>query len=442
MKKIALLTAAMLLSASSALAFTNEAAGYTINNKNPELVMQNAQMYAYAGLATTDLHLVIHFDTREMSGLVGKKFTTAYFDKSCNDLMVMKGAKAEGSLANLPVFDFANYGKLSANSSAVLESATKLQLAKTVLNNATLTKVAGKKAVTIPNYFKDGKDFYANYITLVSANDKMYMLVTGLKKANDANTQTKDALSKDVPQITNLQGIDASQIAPEALAAMNANHNKFVKAFKFMETAVPQKASIKFTDALAKRTVELPSDWCYAQFNYKNGPKPAAVTVSMPSNTFNDLGKKLQEKNLLTAPGMDNTKLMLQMGDMVLGELKDVVVTGSYSTGGDKEIANMLANPGATQLQLEMFLKQGLSHLKRIGNQSVKLNDYKYKINIDKNVGTVTILADVTAMGKHNFLNRLKLTGNPQTILAAWQLHNKAAEINKNAAAIYEAWNF
>lgn len=449
MKKIAILCAAgVLFSASSAFAFTNEYAGYTINNKTPDFVMQSSKVYGYMHMQEESLHFIGSFTAQNINEAINEKFSTAYFDKVCRDLSVLKKNDAYKAASKMPLLNLEKYTKLDEKGNNLFANGFKDMEA--LWKNLKVSKVAGRNAINMSAFLNKDDEIFCTYVTLISANDMLYILVScgplpEVPKADGSDAPKKAAKSNKAAETGKEQGlIDVKNLDPKAVAKANAGHNKFVKLFK--PTAGPNHkvAPVAFADTVSQRTVELPSDWSYGQYNIPDKQRPAVLTVAMPSNTLSQIGEKLlpEIQNNKEMQKLNESAVIAKLGETALKEVKDIVFVGSMNLGHDKNVADALANPGATKLQLDIMFHTGLKELQKLGGPYIKLNSYKFANDIGKNHGVVTVNADVTALRKVEFLTRVKLVGTPEMAMAAWQIHNKTATEDKTAKALYECWQF
>lgn len=453
MKKIALFCAGLMLSSASAFAFDNASAGYTINNKTPDFVMQSSKLYGYMNLKEEALHVVSHFDAKDVSEAIGVKFTTAYFEKTCSDLSVLKANEAYKAASKLPLLNLENYAKLDAGCKQLFDNS--LKGVENVLQNVKVVNIGGKKAISMFVYMKQNDEVYNTYVTLTSANNMLYILASGgplaevpqaEEAAKDTKKTTKKAEKKEAlgDALKDIELVDVKTLNPKAVAKSASNHNKFVKLFKTVPPVKNAAAAVSFTDAVAKRTINLPANWSYGQYNLQDKEKPGVITVAMPADTLSKVSEKLAPEisNKDKLKNLNESAVLAKLGEVALAEVKDIVVTGTYNMAYNKEVADALANPGATKLQLDVMFHSGLKELKKLSGPYMKLNSYKFNNHIDKNVGVITVNADITALRKVDFLTRVKLLGTPQIAMAALQIHNKKAPVDKVAAELYERWQF
>lgn len=452
MKKIGLFGAlgtALILSTSTAFAFDNDYAGYTLNNKTPDFVMQSSKLYGYMNLKEEAMHVVFHFDAKDVSEAIGEKFTTAYFEKTCSDLSVLKANDAYKAASKMPLLNLENYAKLDAASKQLFDNSIKGM--ESVLQNVRVVNLGGKKAINMFVYMKQNGDVYNTYVTLTSANNMLYILASGgpladVPKPEEDKKEIKKAEKKAAlaDSLKDVELVDVKNLDPKAVAKSAGNHNKFVKLFKTMPPVKKNASSVSFTDAVATRTVNLPANWSYGQYNIQDKQKPGVITVAMPADTLSKISEKLAPEicNKEKLAGLNESAVLAKLGEVALAQVKDIVVTGTYNMAFNQEVADALANPSATKLQLDVMFHSGLKELQKLSGPYLKLNNYKFNNHIDKNIGVLTVNADITALRKVDFLTRVKVMGTPQIAMAAWQIHNKTAPVDKIAAGLYEGWQF
>lgn len=450
MRKIAMfgaLGAALVLTSSTAFAFDNATAGYTVNNKTPDFVMQSAKLYGYMNMKEEALHVICHFEANDVSSAIGEKFSTAYFEKVCSDLSVLKANEANKAASKLPLLNLENYVKLDASCKELLGNDFKG--IGDILSSVKVVNLAGKKAINMNVFMKKNGEVFSTYLTLTSVNDMLYILASGAPidekpAAEDAAPKKAEKKAESKEDLLDVGLVDVKTLDPKAVAKAKSGHNKFVKLVKLVPPVKAKSATVAYTDIISKRTVELPASWSYGQYNIQDKDKAAVITIAMPADTMSRISEKLAPEiaNKEKYSGMNGSDVLAKLGEIGLTQVKDIVVTGSCNMGFDQNVANALANPSATKLQLDVMFQAGLKELQKLSGPYLKLNSYKFNNHIDKNLGIITVNGDVTALRKVDFLTRVKLLGTPQTAMAAWQIHNKTAPIDKIASDLYESWQF
>lgn len=450
MRKLAMfgaLGAALVLTSSTAFAFDNPGAGYTVNNKTPDFVMQSAKMYGYMNMKEEALHVICHFEANDVSGAIGEKFSTAYFEKVCSDLSVLKVNEASKAAGKLPLLNLENYAKLDASCKDLLGD--NFKGLGDILSSVKVVNLAGKKAINMNVFMKKNGEAFGTCLTLTSVNDMLYILASGApldeQPAAEGTAPKKAEKKTDAKtDVLDVGIVDVKTLDPKAVAKAKAGHNKFVKLVKLVPPVKGKGTAVAYTDVVSKRTVELPASWSYGQYNIVDKTKPAVLTVAMPANTLSKISEKLAPEiaNKGKYAGMNGSDILAKLGEIGLTQVEDIVVTGSMKLNNDQDVVNALANPSATKLQLDVMFQAGLKELQKMGGPYLKLNSYKFANDINKNYGVVTVNADVTALRKIDFLTRVKLVGTAELAMAAWQIHNKTAAIDKNANTLYECWQF
>jgi len=442
MKKALLLgAAALLMTASSAFAYTNEYAGYSINNKTPNFVMESSKIYGYMNLSDKNLHTVSCFDEKDMETVLGSKYTTAYFDESYAKLAVLDKNELDKSILNLPLLDLGRYAKLTNSNKAVLEEALK-SFKEELKPEIRLDKIGGKKVITVNLLQKSNGDLINTDISLLSSNNKLYLLATG--SVHELADKEKPLESAKEKAATKLEAVDRSKVDPAILAKFWKSHTTYVKAFKTIPAVNTAKPLIAYNDLILGKKVALPQDWSYIQYNHTDKKNPGCLSIALPNNTFTNMGEKLaalkaeELASLATANKADAAKY----GSDALSCVEQVLVSGSVKVDKDKDLTNMLANPLATKLQADLFFKEGLKRLKAFGNDYIKLNDYKYDSDFVTNKGTVDVLFDITLMGKHDFLNDVKILATPVKGSGLIFITKKGVAPEPSVKLIYDKWSF
>lgn len=433
--------AALVLSTSTAFAYTNEHAGYMINNKTPDIVMESAKEYGYMNLADKNFHAVSYFTEKEMSEVLENNFTTAVFDESFAKLAILDKNSLDKSILELPLLDLARYGKLDSNNKAVLD--TNMQkLKEKVKPEIRIDKIGGKKVITLTMLCKQNGELINSHISLLSANNRLYMLISG--GTHELGDKEKPVKSTTEKINTNLEMIDKATVDPAVIANFWKSHTAYVKNFKLLAPTKDSKPVVAYTDPILAKKVILPTDWGYVQYNHNDKKNPGAVSVAIPTKTLKDISIKVLEQgaDAEALASTEDTELAKKLGTEALSTLEQVFVSCSVKIDKDKDLAEMLANPLPTKLQADLFFKEGLKHLKKVGTAYLKLNDYKYKSDFVTNRGTIDVLFDVTLLEKYDFIKNLKVTGTPKKISGVIFLNKKAISPDTTIQNIYDKWSF
>lgn len=188
MKKSAALAAAMLMLASPAMAYENPHAGYSVKDKTPFYIAETNRVYAFSDIKATDLesfdkmeegtiHVSSYYTAREMEQVTGAKFSTAYFDAQYEKIALLERSGLNTRSVAFPMLDFNSYEKIDSLSSVYDSPAFKEQM-KQLEPVISTTKVGKYNGITVSYLYKQKYTVIAMDTTLVSANDRLYMLTT------------------------------------------------------------------------------------------------------------------------------------------------------------------------------------------------------------------------------------------------------------------------
>lgn len=446
MKKTTYLCAGLLLCVSNAFAYTNESAGYSLNNKTPEFIMESVQMYGYKNADKNSLHAVIYFKAEDMEKVIGQSFTTAYFDECYNKLAVLEKNELNKGMLKLPMLDLKNYSKINYEKDSVLEDAMR-KLDEEIKPEIRLDKIGGKKVITLSITQNRANELITTDLSFISANNMMYLLATG---CNDTYTELKEpedkkdtkSLEEDKKKDTpKFEAIKRSELDTVLATKLWQDHAQFVKLFKTTAPVKTAKQVIAYNDAIGGRKVVLPEAWAYAQYNFNDKNKPAVLSLALPTNTMAKFTEKMAEhvKKTEKALTKDDGEIV---GNAFLASLDQLFASCSVKINNDKELSKMLSNPVSAKLEAEMLLKQGLKRAKAFGAPYFKLNDYSYKTDFEVNKGKLDILLDVTLFKEYNFVNFFKMAGTSEKGSCILQLTKKGLDANPELKKIYDEWSF
>lgn len=326
MKKRAALAAALVLCASQAWAYDNLQAGYSVQDKEPFYKMASSKLYAYSSFGSASLdklermdqasvHLINYYTADEMESILGEKFSTDYFAKQYEQMALLQRAELDVRTVPSPLVDMERYAahenknNLLPQQQLVLKE--QLKKLKPIIS---VSKTGGRKAINISYLYKQNQDLVAVDTTLLSANDRLYMLSTitideqalAEKQSEDIGADTaqqnssaaaskngettkagmssgkfSNKLSEALAKAMQVENVNPADIDKSKLKNFARAHNKFVKSFKTL-TPVQAAASVSFTDATAQKTMTLPQDWFYGQIQFKE--KEAAGTFTMAAS--------------------------------------------------------------------------------------------------------------------------------------------------------------
>lgn len=443
MKKSAALAVALLLCASSAFAYENSYAGYKINEGSPFFKMESSRTFSFTSLSSKNVgnqkyldkhpasvtNIIKFYNAEEMERVTGEKFSTAYFDAEYERLALLKRSELSLQTVPAPLLDAERYAAVDA------ATASDINLKSTVLKNAmekvkptySIDKIAGHKVITTNYLFKQLNQLVAVKESLISVNDRLYSLTTAYVNSSIYKDKENDKDKKEeAPKITKTEDIVAtiepvaeSTLDAAVVADMNKQHAALLKSFKPVLPA-GQQTAITYTDSIAGKSLTLPKDWFYSQFNMSLDKKAAlsvTTAASLPEmlKVFEQLdydklmqaGAEDELANRKAAAGADAFMLGTEntpfIGNPVLShsrfgcatveQMKNVMpywnsalMTISYKDSGEEIFQELFENPKKSQLAVDSLVSDTLKRAKDFSAQSDKLTltDYKYTSDYSK----------------------------------------------------------
>ncbi|MDO4921080.1 MAG: hypothetical protein Q4E64_04550 [Phascolarctobacterium sp.] len=438
MKKSAALAAVFLLCASQAWAYDNLQAGYSVQDKEPFYKMVSSKLYAYSsfGAASVDklermnqasVYLINYYTADEMESILGEKFSTAYFDKQYEQMALLQRSELDVRTVPSPLVDMERYAAHENKNNVVpLEQKLfkdQLQKLKPIIS---VSKISSRKAVNISYLYKQGDGLVAVDTSLLSANDRLYMLSTvtideqalakkqptdnsadaeqeDTAKTDSKNGKTTEAgmssgkFSEALAKAMQVENVNPADIDKSTLKNFAKAHNKLVKSFKTM-APIEAAAPVSFTDATAQKTMTLPQDWFYGQIQFKE--KEAAGTFTMAAslpvmqkiaNDFDYQGMfalfaadnaNSDEMSILTAVDKTTNKYE-PLRDKAKEEVRkvlnnlDALLLACSIKSKDEDFKHMLS----MSLDTELITRETLHQLQRFENDYFSLQKYSYGVS-------------------------------------------------------------
>ena len=436
MKKSAALALALLLCTSSAYAYENSYAGYSVKEGDPFFKMESQRAFAYTNMdskfvqnasnakkgdnATTNI--IKFYTPDEMEQVVGEKFTTAYFNAEYEKLALLKRSELNLQTVPTPLLDTERYAAVDgvAVSNFNLNKVLLRTAAEKIKPVYSVGIVAGHKAITTSYLYKQYDNLINVKESLISVNDRLYSLtsvyVDNEVYAKDKAKETASAKRLDAKNPLNIESVQEKEIPGKTLANMTKAHIALVKGLK---TFAPQ-AEIKpvsYTDKNIAKTIVLPKDWFYSQFNMqldKKNKLTITTSASLPEMVqvaeHFDYDKILQARqedvqaNKTAAPetvmlGTVNDPLIagaaiglehVKLGNAYATEMKNIMpywnnllMTVSCTDDSGEMLREALAEPLKTKLALDGLLGDGLKRLQAFSanDDFISLTDYNYVLN-------------------------------------------------------------
>lgn len=208
MKKGAALAAALVLCAGTAYAYENSYAGYSVKDGKPFYKLESKKAYAYTEMSSRDVasedavqktaaNIVNYYTAEDMTQILDADFSTAYFDAEWDKLAVLERSGLSLKTVPTPLLDLDKYAAYDHNGNVTIVS----QVLKEKLAQLTpvikLQKIGKQKVITISYLYKQGCEMLINIdTTLLSANDRLYMLTT-VNSDHELYAPKKDEKAED-----------------------------------------------------------------------------------------------------------------------------------------------------------------------------------------------------------------------------------------------------
>lgn len=322
-KKTAALALTLLLMASSAFAYENAVAGYSVKTKNPMVTVESQKFYGFTDVSsnsvvnlndedTIAMHIVNYFNADEMEKIVGEKFSTEYFNKQYEKLALLQRSELNIKTLPIPLMDFDKYSEAENSTNIVLENYYLKKMIGDIERHISIEKYGKNKGISSTAYIKQAYNLTIARTTAVSANDKLYMLTTTenypgyflpeeLKEDSqgEAAFKIKEAVNPedtvvvgeaddttdiaivseddypvevenqaktvgDLKKLFKVENVNPAELEQKLIKDFDKKHSKFVKSVKFSEpVGGPKKLS--YYESAYKKDIVLPDDWFYAQ---------------------------------------------------------------------------------------------------------------------------------------------------------------------------------
>lgn len=496
MKKSAALAAALVLCASQAWAYDNLQAGYSVQDKEPFYKMASSKLYAYSNFSSASLdklermnqasiHFINYYTAEEMENILGEKFSTDYFAKQYEQMALLQRAQLDVRTVPSPLVDIERYAAHeNKNNVVLLEQRLFKDQLKKLKPTFSVTKLNGRKVINISYLYKQGDDLVAVDTSLLSANDRLYMLSTvtideqalAEKQADDdaaASEKSKTAkagmdadrfgskLSEAFAKALQVENVNPADIDKSKLKNFAQAHNKFVKGFKTL-TPAQAAAPVSFTDATAQKTITLPQDWFYGQMQFKEKEAAGTITMAASLPTMQKIANDFDYQGMLALFAVDNANSeemsiftamnetnKTQMQDKAKEEVRKalnkfdaLLLTCSFKIN-DKDFQQMLAMPRTNQLETEFFLRHTLEDLKRFNSDYFTLRDYSYNLDFRQDKAAIDIHSEMDLMKDFAFTNFLRLTSLSNNV-GSMLLYMRKSDItpNEQFSKDIDKWQF
>lgn len=492
MKKITALAAALVLCAAHASAYENSYAGYSVKDGQPYYKLEAKKVYAYTNISSkkvyqneedlknTAVNIVNYYTSEDMEQILGEKFSTAYFDAEYEKLALLERSQLNPKTVPAPLLELDKYAEHDSNGNLTIQSKVLKEKLEKLTPLIKTGKIAGKKAITISYLYKQGDVLVKIDTSLVSANDRLYLLSTvntdqdlyapkkDEKSADadadidetdtdeeneEAKTEPKSAASvkEEVEKALEVENVFVRDVPAETMQRFDKAHTDLLKGFKaFAPTSTPK--DISFTDAAAGKSVQLPDDWFYGQLNlrYKN-KGTFYLTMASSMKQMQDVAANTDYDNIYSVfaiPASDpeyQQKFMdLYTSGMrnVLEHWNHLLVTVSVDNINDADAKELLATPVANRLAVESIINDGLQRMKGFSNEYFALKDYKTNFDFTQEKALIGINADTDLLKDFAYNNKILLSCNQKAATAMLFIKKTDAETEKSFEQQLNEWHF
>lgn len=492
MKKITALAAVLVLCAAHASAYENSYAGYSVKDGQPYYKLEAKKVYAYTNISSkkvyqneedlknTAVNIVNYYTAEDMEQILGEKFSTAYFDAEYEKLALLERSQLNPKTVPAPLLELDKYAEHDSNGNLTIQSKVLKEKLEKLTPLIKTRKIADKKAITISYLYKQGDVLVKIDTSLVSANDRLYLLSTVNtdqdlyapkkdKKSADADadidetdtdeeneeakTEPKNAASvkEEMEKALEVENVFVRDVPAETMQRFDKAHTDLLKGFKaFAPTSTPK--AISFTDTAVGKSVQLPDDWFYGQLNLRYKDKGTFyLTTASSMKQMQDVAANTDYDNIYSVfaiPASDpeyQQKFMdLYTSGMrnVLEHWNHLLVTVSVDNINDAEAKELLATPVANKLAVESFINDGLQRLKGFGNDYFALKDYKTNYDFTKEKALIGINADTQFLKDFAYNNKILLSCNQKAATAMLFIKKTDVETEKSLEQQVNEWHF
>lgn len=491
MKKITALAAVLVLCAAHASAYENSYAGYSVKDGQPYYKLEAKKVYAYTNISSkkvyqneedlknTAVNIVNYYTAEDMEQILGEKFSTAYFDAEYEKLALLERSQLNPKTVPAPLLELDKYAEHDSNGNLTIQSKVLKEKLEKLTPLIKTGKIAGKKAITISYLYKQGDVLVKIDTSLVSANDRLYLLSTvntdqdlyapkkdekdadiddiDIDEESDENdeakTEPKSAASAKgkMEKALEVENVFVRDVPAETMQRFDKAHTDLLKGFKaFAPTSTPK--AISFTDTAVDKSVQLPDDWFYGQLNLRYKDKGTFyLTTASSMKQMQDVAANTDYDNIYSVfaiPASDpeyQQKFMdLYTSGMrnVLEHWNHLLVTVSVDNINDADAKELLATPVANRLAVESFINDGLQRLKGFGNDYFALKDYKTNYDFTKEKALIGINADTQLLKDFAYNNKILLSCNQKAATAMLFIKKIDVETEKALEQQLNEWHF
>lgn len=493
MKKCAALAAVLVLCAGTAYAYENSYAGYSVKDGKPFYKLESKKAYAYTEMNSKDIakeesvqktaaNIVNYYTADDMTQILGADFSTAYFDAEWDKLAVLERSELSLKTVPTPLLDLDKYAAYDHNGNVTIVSQVLKEKVAELVPIIRLQKIGKQKVMTISYLYKQGGEMLINIdTTLLSANDRLYMLTTvssdhelySHKKDEkvedtaiddeaddnifadvDVEAREKDtaaSIKEAVEKAMQVENVPASSVPQEILQRFAKSHSKLLKGFKPIVPASTPK-QLSFTDSVNGKTFDLPEDWFYGQTSI-DFEETATVHIAVAGSMteMEQIAANLSFDNLYAGfatssdePGQA-TKLMdayWEQMDKSLQYWNSLLVTFSVDNINDGDLKELLATPVSNRLAFESFVDGSLDRLKGFNNEDFTLKNYSTSYDFTREKANIVIDTDFMLLKHYNYNSQIKLGCQQNMAGALLFIQKDAKPVDEALKKQVDSWQF
>lgn len=491
MNKSAILAAMLILASSSAYAYENSYAGYSVKDGQPYYKLEAKKVYAYTNISSkkayqneedlknTAVNIVNYYTAEDMEQILGEKFSTAYFDAEYEKLALLERSQLNPKTVPAPLLELEKYAEHDSNGNVTIQSKVLKEKLDQLTPVIKVGKIAGKKAITVSYIYKQSDVLFKIDTSMLSANDRLYLLSTvntdqdlyapkkdekdadiddiDIDEESDENdeakTEPKSAASAKgkMEKALEVENVFVRDVPAETMQRFDKAHTDLLKGFKaFAPTSTPK--AISFTDAAAGKSVQLPDDWFYGQLNLKYKDKGTFyLTLASSMKEMQEVAANTDYDSIysvLAIPQADPeyqkkvTELYSSGARNVLEHWNHLLITASVDNITDAEIKELLSTPVANRLAVESFISEGLQRMKGFSNEYFALKDYKTNFDFTQEKALIGINADTDLLKDFAYNNKILLSCNQKAATAMLFIKKTDAETEKALEQQVNEWHF
>lgn len=463
MKKTAIIAGLLLAMGTTAQAFDCAEGGYSVNDKKALAIFNSQKTFGMfseeKGVSMANMISVL--TPEDVKQATEQDLSVKKFDELCGQLELLQRSQLKLDRKPVDMVDLEKYAQAQLPGTLIIyNTGDKFADIKPELR---IDKIGKNKAITYTYFLKKDETISSLSNSFLVANDKLYILST-ISDAAPAPVESKeeeeapeagkklkefktlpDFEVKDEEEEPAYAPLNADKVAKEIKQELWKKQLAFVKGVKF-KTPAKANGEFGFTDPYYGRKFLLPEDWAYTQIKvdkngavgYMNIASPLSMiryatnkamhdSLELYSKQEKDLDKTM-DKALEAEYNKDTDQYKL--AHSYLEQLEQIVVTGSFKAE-DAELAKMLSNPMAVQLEAQVFLKGGLERLKANPYPFLKLNDYTLDVKASDGKALIDVGADLTVLEDINLAGNAKLAAKNNAIMLLMFAKQKALETNK-----------